>query len=140
MLVCGVDLKASEARLAIVQTNYEGFAHIPCETKKLTLNDDRDTAALKGLLCAIQSFARQNGVERFIIKARNKSGPMASGAVSFKIETLFQLSDCSVEFVTAKALSLFAKGNMGGVPATVLEYQKDAFRSAALYLSRVGGD
>ena len=139
MLVCGVDLKASEARLALVRTEAEGFAHVSCETKKLTLSDDRDAAALQVLLHAIQSFAHQNRVERFVIKARNKNGQMAGGAVSFKIETLFQISGCPVDFVTAQALSRFAKGNMGGVPAKVLGYQKDAFRSAALFLSRAGG-
>lgn len=138
MLICGVDLKASEARLVLVRSETDGFFHIPCETRKLSLSDDCDAAALKVLFRAIKSFAHQNGVERFVIKARNKKGKMVGGAVSFKIETLFQLSDCPVDFVSAQALSCFTKGNMGGVPATVLENQKDAFRSAALYLSKVG--
>lgn len=135
MVVCGVDLKASEARLAIVRADNGTFVHVTSETKKLALKDDRDAQSLHTLLKAIKAFAHQNGVEVFVIKTRAQKGQMAGGAISFKIETLFQLSGTEIRFISPQALAKFAKGNMAGTPQTVLEYQKDAFRMGAHHLA-----
>ena len=137
VVVCGVDLTANKAVLAIVQTTPDGSIHIPCQTKRLILGDDRDVGALEIMRNAIGSFAHQNAIEIFVIKARMATGRMASGGVSFKIETLFQLSGVPVGFVSAQALARFGKTNMGGVPSSVLAYQEDAFKCGALYLASV---
>ena len=63
---------------------------------------------------------------------------MGGGAISFKIETLFQLVDCEAVFVNAVALASFAKGNLAGVPNGLLKYQEDAYRCAAFHLNKVG--
>jgi len=136
LLVCGVDLSASDARLALVRSTPEGFEHVACDTKKLSLADDTKAEDLATLLDAIKAFAHRNCVETFVIKSRAKKGQMAGGAVSFKIEALFLLSGTPVQFVSPQALAKFTKGNMGGVPGTVLGYQTDAFRAAALALSK----
>lgn len=137
MIVCGVDLKASEARLALVSAKDGGPHHIACGTRKLTLGDDKDSNSVKALLQAIKTYAHENAVDAFAIKARANGGQMGGGAVSFKIETLFQLSDKDVVFINAVALSKFAKTNLGGVPASVFQYQIDAFRCGGFHLKKL---
>jgi len=123
--------------LALVKVK-DGEPHsIDCKTKRLELGDDTDSASVKGLLQTIRSFSHEHHVEAFVIKARMKSGQMASGAVSFKIETLFQLSDTPIIFVTAKSLAGFAVTNLGGVPGSLKKYQEDAFRCGALHLKNL---
>ncbi|MDQ0996849.1 hypothetical protein QFZ34_002031 [Phyllobacterium ifriqiyense] len=138
MIVCGVDLKSSEARLVLVSVENNDPHLIPCKTKKLTLGDDKDSSAIKSFLQAIKTFAHENGVAVFAIKARAKGGQMGGGAISFKIETLFQLSDCDVVFVNATALSKFSKTNLGGIPDGVLKYQYDAYRCGVFQLAKAG--
>lgn len=136
MIVCGVELKASEARLVLVSVKGDDPHHIGCKTRKLSLGDDKDSSAVKGLLQAVKTFAHEHGVDVFAIKARAKGGKRGGGAVSFKIETLFQLSDCEVVFVNPVALSKFAKTNLGGIPGGILKYQEDAYRCGVYHLKR----
>lgn len=139
MIVCGVDLKASEARLALVSVNSDASPyHIGCKTKKLILDEDKNTDSVKTFLQAVKTFAHENGVDAFAIKARAKKGAMSGGAVSFKMEVLFQLSDREVVFVNPVALAKFAKSNLGGIPAGVLIYQNDAYLCGAYHLKKTG--
>ncbi|TIX45575.1 MAG: DUF3010 family protein [Mesorhizobium sp.] len=134
VIVCGVDLTASEARLALVSVKDDDPHPISCKTRKLSLGDDKDGSSVKALLQAVKTFAHEHGVDVFAIKARAKGGQMGGGAVSFKIETLFQLSDREVVFVNPVALSKFAKTNLGGIPDGILKYQEDAYRCGVYHL------
>lgn len=134
MIVCGVEIKGKEAILAIVQASPDGSTHIECATKKLALEDDRNKQSLLNLKSAVDAFSIQNNIAIFVIKSRQASGPRASGGITFKIETLFQLSNTPVTFINPVALAKFAKSNFGGSPSSVAEYQKNAFCIGALYL------
>lgn len=136
VIACGVEIKGREAILAIVQDSPDGSSHLTCATKKLALVDDRDKKSLSTLKSSIEAFALQNKIDVFVIKSRQASGPRASGGITFKIETIFQLSDTPVVFANPVALAKFAKSNSGGVPATVVEYQANAFRAGAWYISK----
>lgn len=133
MIVCGVDIKAKEAVLAIVEKSSEDWSHIACVTKKLLLKDHHDPKELLSLKAAIEEFARQNNVEVFAIKSRQATGPRAAGGVTFKIETLFQLSGIPFAFVSPQAIANLAKTNVGGIPSSVNAYQIDACRAAVTY-------
>ncbi len=136
MIVCGIDIKGKEAILALVRNAPEETVHVACATKKLILLNDRDKKSLVSLKSAIEAFAHQNKVDAFVIKSRLATGPRAGGGVTFKIEALFQLSETRVLFISPQELAKFAKSNLGGLPTTVTGYQKDAYRAAALYLSK----
>lgn len=82
MIVCGVDLKGSEARLAVVTVKDDLAFHLPTKTKKITLGDDKDNGSIKNFLQTLKSFAHENHVDVFAIKARAKSGQMAGGAMN----------------------------------------------------------
>jgi hypothetical protein len=137
VIVCGVEIRAKEALLALIRSGADGAEHIPCATKRLSLQDDRDTKSLLTLKSSIEAFALQNNVSVFVIKSRQARGPRAGGGVTFKIETLFQLAGTDVIFINPVALSKFAKSNLGGVPASVLAYQTDAYRVGACHLSKL---
>lgn len=138
MRVCGVDLKGSEALLAIVSTDGDKAIHIPCATKRIALSDDKDAEAVRAFLQTIRTFHHENAIDAFAIKSRAHGGKMGGGAVSFKLETLFQLVECETAFVNPVALAKFARGNLGVVPESILRYQEDAYRCAAFHLNRAG--
>ena len=133
MIVCGVEIRAKEAVLAIVQKSSDDWSHLKCATKKLALTNHQDAAELLSLKAAIEAFAQQNKVETFAIKSRLATGDRAAGGVTFKIETLFQLSGVPVVFVSPQAIAKIAKSNVGGLPASLHVYQTDACRAAVTY-------
>ena len=137
MVVCGVEIKGKEAILALVQSSPEETIHLKSVTKRIALVDDRDVKSLQTMKSAIEAFAHQNKVEGFVIKTRQTTGQRAGGGVTFKIETLFQLSGTPVTFISPPTLAKFAKSNLGGVPASVLAYQTDAYRAGAWQLSKL---
>lgn len=137
MIVCGVDIKAKESVLAVVQSDSDEWKHLQCDTKKLALKDDRDAELLVSLRSAIEEFARDNKVDVFAIKSRLATGPRSAGGVTFKIEALFQLSGIPVVFVSPQAIAKLAKSNAGGLPKSVLAYQTDAYRAGICHASKV---
>jgi hypothetical protein len=137
VIVCGVEIKGKEAILTVVRSSPEESVHVRCATKKLTLLDDRDMKSLSTMKSAIEAFALKNEVGVFVIKSRQPKGPRAGGGITFKIETLFQLSETPVVFISPPTLAKFAKSNLGGVPTSVLGYQIDAYRAGACHLSKV---
>lgn len=138
MRICGVDIKGKEAVLAIVCSDDESnLTHVDSTSRKLKLPDDRDNEQLKVMHRTIKAFAIEHEIERFVIKTRKGTGPMASGGITFKIEGLFQLSDTPVEFVSPQALGQFSKKNAGTPPPSVQKYQKDAYIAAAFYLAQL---
>ncbi len=119
-----------------MQGSSEESGHVKCATKKLMLRDDREAKSLSTMKSAIEAFALQNKVDAFVIKSRQATGPRAGGGITFKIETLFQLSETRVVFISPPTLARFAKSNLGGVPTSVVGYQADAYRAGAWHLSK----
>lgn len=131
-----MDIKAKEAVLAVVKSVSDDWAHVKCETKKLSLKDDRDAEMLASMKSAIEEFARDNKIDVFAIKSRHATGKMAAGGVTFKIEALFQLSGVPIVFISPQAIAKLAKSNVGGLPTTVLAYQTDACRAGVCHASK----
>lgn len=131
MIVCGVDIKAKEAVLAIVESDQEGnFIFRNAETKRLKLDNDRDSKAVKTMFEAIKAIAKKHDISSFVMKSRASRGSMASGGITFKIEGLFQLSDTPVIFVSPQVIAKTKKSNAGKPPETVKIFQQDAYAAA----------
>ena len=130
MIVCGVEIKAKEAILAVVERTDDGWSHVNCSTKKLSLQNHQDAAELHNLKAAIEAFAQQNRIGCFAIKSRLATGVRAAGGITFKIEALFQLSGTPVAFVSHQAIAKTEKSNLGGLPSSVKKFQADACRAA----------
>ncbi len=138
MRVCGVEIKAKEAILAIVEINEDNdLVHIKSASKKLTLDDDRNCKSVQVLLEAIKALANDHELKYFVIKTRQAKGAMAAGGITFKIEGLFQLSGVPVKFVSPQALQKVAGTNTGSMPRTVNRYQEHAYLSAVSQLIKL---
>jgi Protein of unknown function (DUF3010) len=139
VVICGVDIKGKEAILSIVRADSDdNIEHLNCTTKKLALHDHEDATSLDALMKAIKAFANENRIEGFAMKSRQATGQLAAGGITFKIETLFQLSGTEVTFVSPPTLAAFAKkSNLATPPQSVKKYQIDAYRAAAWKLAKV---
>ncbi len=138
MKVCGLQIKASEAILIIVEEAAGAPALVECKTKRLILKNHEDSAELESFFQAVKSFIHENAIDVIAVKKRASSGAMASSGVTFKIETLFQLAHKNIAFISPQAISSFSKTNVGGIPSRVAAYQKDAYLSAGVYLKTLG--
>jgi len=136
--VCGLQIKASEAILVIVEEQAGAPALLACKTKRLLLKNHEDGAELESFMQAARSFVHQNAIEVVAIKKRAGSGAMASSGVTFKIEALFQLAHKNVVFVSPQAITAFSKTNVGGIPNGLAAYQSDAYLSAGVCLKNAG--
>ncbi|WP_319545257.1 DUF3010 family protein [Ruegeria conchae] len=135
---CGCEISAQEVRLAVVDLDDEGKVEmLRPKTTRIELEDDTSEADLRSFMAALDEFARENEVGTFAIKTRAKKGRMAGGAVSFKIETLIQLTEgCHTRFVNSVALSNFTKKEVKEYPEKLPVYLKNAFLSGAYTLSK----
>lgn len=139
MKICGVVIAGSAANLAIVSPDQDGNPQYhPCQTRKMSLDDEKSVQSLTAFAKAITAFAHENGVEAFCIKERALTGSMAGGGVTFKIEALIQLCGGKpVYFVHANTLKKFSKTNRAGLPNGLLGYLQDPYRAGAYQLSKL---
>lgn len=140
MRICGVQISGSTANLAVVSSGDTGGVNYhPCHTRKITLENEKSSDSLKAFLRAITAFAHENRVEGFCIKQRASGGQRGAKGPSFKVEALVQLvPDVPTYFANPVALSKFAKTNVAGLPDGLQSYLKDAYRSGAFQLKRLG--
>jgi hypothetical protein len=137
MKICGIEIKGSDAILAIVEKNHEGIVHLPVETKKIPLIDDESSEHVKSFAELMRGFARDNGLKSIAVKKRAKKGEFSGGAVTFKIEGLIQLvEDCSVELLSAPTISAANRKDTFEIPNTLKKYQHEAFLTARAAILR----
>ena len=127
MKVCGIDLKANNMILAVLDDkNY-----IDLKTKKITLENDESQDDIRKFCNEFLLFLEQNSIEKIVIKKRAKKGNFAGGAVTFKMEGLIQLNPiCDVELVSAQTISSFEKKNSIEFPKSLKKYQEQAYLTA----------
>ncbi|MDD0973701.1 DUF3010 family protein [Pseudomonas fontis] len=138
MKICGIEIKGSEALLAVVTLDAGTPAHLALSTKKLALDDDEDAAQVKAFAAAARAFVGEHGIDTLAIKKRSKKGDFAGGPTTFKIEGILQLLDnCTVELVSPQTATAQAKKHNLELPASLNKYQHEAYKSAcALLLKR----
>lgn len=137
MKICGIEIKGSEAILAIAVKTDEGIVHLPVETKKIPLLDDESSDHVKSFGELIRGFSRDNGLESIAIKKRAKKGEFAGGPVTFKIEGLIQLvEDCNVVLLAGPTISAANRKEVFEVPDTLKKYQHEAFFTARAAILR----
>ena len=131
MIICGVEIKGSEAIFALATRQSSGLAHLPLATKKIALEDDEEPANVKAFATQIAGFVRENGVSHIAIKKRSKKGEFAGGPTTFKIETIFQLmSDCNVVLISPQTVNAQNKKHTFALPDTLNKYQHEAYKAA----------
>jgi hypothetical protein len=127
MKVCGIDLKASNMILVVLDNK----EFIDLKVKKITLDNDESQNDIRSFCNDFLLFLEQNQIEKIFIKKRAKKGNFSGGAVTFKMEGLIQLNPlCEVELISAQSISSFEKKNEINFPDTLKKYQEQAFLSA----------
>jgi hypothetical protein len=130
MIFCGVELSASEARLALLKGKKEEFALIDVEPRKIKINDESNQNEVKAFKESIFAFFRENQVSQIFIKKRGKKGDYAGGPISFKLEGIIQLyEECPVTLVSPQTISATKKRNNFKIPDKLCKYQHTAFET-----------
>jgi Protein of unknown function (DUF3010) len=105
MIICGIELSASEARLVLLDGTRAAYTHVAVAPPKIVLADDENPDEVKAFKEAMYAFLRENHVEQIAIKKRNKRGDYSGGPVSFKMEGLVQLyPECDVVLTSPQTI------------------------------------
>lgn len=133
--ICGIELKSSEAILAVMERTEDEVQFIDIEPKKIKLGDDESSALIKSFYDSVVNFSKDNHIDTFVIKKRAKRGRMAGGAVSFKLEAIIQLNGVAeVSFVSGQGIAAAHKKEPFEMPDGIKKYQETAFMAASLYI------
>ena len=131
MIVCGLEMYASEVRLVVLEGCKAQFQHVNRAPRRLSLADDENRDEIRAFRDSLYAFFRENRVEHIVVKKRNKRGEYAGGPVGFKMEAVSQLYlACAVDLVTPQAVAAAIRRNQPNQPATLRGYQKHAFETA----------
>lgn len=133
MRICGIDLKANNAILSVIETNENDdiSVYIDMNIKKITLENDENQLDIRKFCNDLLVFLMKNNIEKVVIKKRAKKGNFAGGAVTFKMEALIQLNPhCAVELISSASISSFSKKNEVEFPNKLKKYQEHSYLSA----------
>ncbi|UAL42430.1 DUF3010 family protein [Shewanella inventionis] len=131
--VCGIELKGSEAILAIIEADSQEYINI--DPRRIKIGDDESTHAVQSFYESFKNYVTDNHIDVVVIKKRKKNGSMSGGGVSFKLEALIQLNGTAeVFFVSGQGIAASHKNNNFEIPNGINKYQETAFMSASLYL------
>ena len=64
MRICGVEIKGSEAVIAVVDMNDDHIELIEVEPKKIVLQNDEDPSSVKSFFETFAAFTRDNQVKK----------------------------------------------------------------------------
>ena len=135
MMICGIEIKGSEALIALATQGPNGVEHVANATKRIALEDDDDARSVKQFAQQLAAFVKANAITRIAIKKRSKKGEFAGGPTTFKIEGIFQLLDgCEVQLLSPQTLTAQFKKHAFDLPASLNKYQHDAFKAACAAL------
>lgn len=74
MKTCGIEIKGSEAIIAVASLDNQVLTHVALATKKIALEDDDEAANVKAFAAQVRAFVQANAIERIAIKKRSKKG------------------------------------------------------------------
>ena len=131
MIVCGIEMASSEARLGLLDGSKSNFHHIVVEPRKLKIADDENADEVRAFRDSLYAFFRENKVEIIAIKKRGKKGDYAGGPIGFKLEAITQLyEECPIVLIAPATISVRIKKHTTGIPVTLRKYQYSAFQTA----------
>lgn len=135
MKLCGIELKSNNAIVSVIETIDDETSYINTKIKKFILEDDEKKDSILKFKNEIESFLKENKIEKIALKKRAKKGTFAGGAVTFKSEAIIQLNEiCDVSFITSQAISKYSKSNDVILPNDLNKYQEQAYLSSLLLI------
>ncbi|WP_332846971.1 DUF3010 family protein [Pseudomonas lactucae] len=131
MSICGIEIKGSEAIIAVASLDNQALTHAALAIKKIALEDDDEAANVKAFAAQVKAFVQANAITRIAIKKRSKKGEFAGGPTTFKIEGVFQLLDgVEVTLLSPQTINAQNKKHNFELPATLNKYQHEAYKAA----------
>ena len=131
MRVCGVEIKASDAIVLVIDGTKENFGIIDTGIKKITLGDTNNAEDVQTFKEAFHAFVKNHNIDKIGIKKRNTKGQFAGGAISFKVEGIIQLSkDATVELIAPASISSTIKKEPPPAASHMFAYQKSSYETA----------
>ncbi|AZE63772.1 MULTISPECIES: DUF3010 family protein [Pseudomonas] len=137
MTLCGIEIKGSEAIIALAALDHQTLTHVALATKKIALDDDDEAANVKAFAAQVKAFVQDNSIQRIAIKKRSKKGEFAGGPTTFKIEGVFQLLEgVEVTLLSPQTINAQNKKHTFDLPATLNKYQHEAYKTACSCLMK----
>lgn len=134
MIICGIDIKGSDAILCLLAKDNALFTLLDCRQVRISLVNDHQSENLKQFQFTVKKLFEDYKVTHAVIKERPTKGKFAGGAVGFKIESAIQLIDTTeVELLNSATIKSRIKHTPIPVPfkATGLKaFQEGAFTVA----------
>lgn len=131
MRACGIEMKASEAILVLLDGAKANYAWIDVKPRKLMITDDENQNEVQAFRDALYAYLRENGVECVAIKKRSKKGEYAGGAIGFKLEGIVQLYDeCGVVLYAPQRIAAVLRNHPAVPPEKLPKFQYGAFETA----------
>jgi len=129
MRICGIELKSNNTILTLVDMQGDDIVdYIDMKIKKIVLEDDESRAEVISYKNSIDTFLKENSVEKIVIKKRAKKGTFSGGPVTFKMEGLIQLNTvCDVILISGQAISSYERKNPVDFPKSLKKYQEQAY-------------
>lgn len=133
-VVCGIELKSSEAIFAIVESDGDEIEYVVTEPKRMKVADDEAVGDVQSFYDAFRNFLRDNHIDQIVIKKRAKRGKLAGGAVTFKLEGLVQLNGIvPVNFISGQGMAAAQRRAPLDIPKGLNRYQEQAFLAAGVW-------
>ena len=138
MRVCGVDIKASDAIVVVIDGTKDNFEIIGTGVKKIKLGDTNNSEDVQTFNETFHSFVRNHNIDKIVIKKRSTKGPFAGGATSFKIEGIIQLSkNSTVDLIAPTSISSTIKKHPPPAAIEIYAYQKGSYETAYTLLRSI---
>lgn len=116
MLICGVDIKGTEAVVCLLEYR-EGVFFVPdCRVRKVEFSKRNRSTDIAYFQSTFAKLMTDYKVEKVVIKERPLTGKFSGGGLGFKMEAALQLiADLDVETISQQHLKASLKRN----PVTV---------------------
>lgn len=139
MRVCGIELKANEAIICLLEKSKQLYELPDCRARKLDLLNASDRQSMIDFQFAFRQLMRDYKVDTVVIRQRPLKGKFAGGAIGFKLEAAIQLiEDVNVTLIsTADIKSALSENPLPvAFESTGLKvFQEPAFKTAFSYLA-----
>lgn len=134
MIVCGVEIKGTEAIVCLLSFN-QGLVGIPdCRSRKIDFSKQNRASDLQYFQATFSKLMQDYKVDLVVVKERPQKGKFAGGALGFKMEAAIQLiSEVNVELMSASKLKESLKKNPLSInfnETGLKVFQKTAFEVA----------
>ena len=128
--VCGIEVNGSDAIFVILEGCKNDFKIIKTKPLKIGLSNHLLQDDIKSFYKSAKDFFTSYDISSVLIKS-GSTGKYSSGPAVFKIETLIQMMDAKIEFITSQTLAAYwKKVDVDISKFELLKYQHNAFKLA----------